>query len=262
MKGLATRIRTAGLILPPVLFILYWGGAALIVLSLLVFMQINREYYSFTPLYSQYRRIGLVLASLLLPAGYLLNGAEGMLVGMLAAMLAMSIGEVITVEYERHHTISLQSFGTQALGLVYPGGLGTLLVIVASTRNPSEIAWLMLGVIAADTGAYFAGSMIGGPLLSPRISPKKTVSGAIAGVALAGVAGSVGAGYLLVDIGPTYGAFLGVLIGLLAVVGDLVESLVKRIYEVKDAGELLPGHGGLLDRVDGLIFALPVLFLI
>lgn len=262
MKGLATRVRTAALILPPVLFILYWGGAALVVLSMLVFLQINREFYAFTPQFSQYRRIGLVLASALLPAGYLLNGGDGMLVGALIAVLAVGIGEVITVEYERHHTISLQSFGTQALGLIYPGGMGTLLVIIASTRNPSEIAWLMLCVIAADTGAYFAGSMIGGPLLSPRISPKKTVSGAIAGVLFAAIIASIGAGYLLVDIGPVYGAFLGLLLGFLAVIGDLVESLVKRIYEVKDAGGLLPGHGGMLDRVDGLIFALPILFLI
>lgn len=262
MKGLGTRVRTALLILPPVLFILYWGGAALVALALLVFFQINREFFSLVPLFSRIRRSVIVFAVSLLPIGFLVWSWEGLLGGALLAILVLVAAEVVTVERETHYNFTLQPLGTQMLGLVYTGGLGTLLVVMASTRNPSEITWLMLGVIAADTGAYFAGSLIGGRKLAPRISPKKTISGLAGGLILAIVAGSVGAQYFLVDIGIVQGGLLGLAVGTLAVLGDLAESLVKRIYEVKDAGSLLPGHGGLLDRVDGLIFALPVLFFI
>jgi phosphatidate cytidylyltransferase len=118
--------------------------------------------------------------------------------------------------------------------------------------------WLLAVVWATDTGALFAGRAIGGPKLAPTISPNKTWAGLFGGIASA----------MLVSLGAAlwYGSSavwpLVIAGGLLAVVaqaGDLLESRVKRYLSVKDSGGMIPGHGGLFDRVDGLLAAAPVL---
>ncbi len=113
-------------------------------------------------------------------------------------------------------------------------------------------------VITTDTGAYFCGKLIGGPKLAPRISPKKTWAGL-----LGGMASSTLIAVLLLPYMPwpetTLGAaFLGIAIALLGQAGDLFESWLKRRSGIKDSGSLLPGHGGLLDRLDGYVLVLPV----
>ncbi|MDP6709585.1 MAG: phosphatidate cytidylyltransferase [Alphaproteobacteria bacterium] len=124
---------------------------------------------------------------------------------------------------------------------------------------------LVLGVFlvvwACDTGAYFAGRAIGGPKLAPRWSPKKTWSGLAGGMISAAVVGVLWAGWT----GAAPLLLLGIAGALLAVVaqlGDLAESAVKRRFDAKDSGHLIPGHGGLLDRVDGLLFAVPAAALV
>jgi len=114
--------------------------------------------------------------------------------------------------------------------------------------------WLLLLVWATDIGAYAAGRLIGGPLLLPVVSPKKTWAGLVGGVVSAGLVG-LGVGLALSLPHP---AWLAVASGVLAVVaqaGDLMESWVKRRWGVKDSSNIIPGHGGLLDRVDGLLAA-------
>jgi phosphatidate cytidylyltransferase len=116
------------------------------------------------------------------------------------------------------------------------------------------LMWLLVVVWAADICAYFAGRLIGGPKLAPRISPKKTWAGLWGAVVGAAAAGLV-MGYW---IGSPRFLVLGVLGGVLAIIeqlGDLFESALKRHYGVKDSGRLIPGHGGVLDRVDGLVAA-------
>lgn len=143
-------------------------------------------------------------------------------------------------------------------------GLSALAFVILRGETASgmlAIMWLFAVVWAADICAYFAGRLIGGPKLAPRLSPKKTWAGlwgAIAGGIIAGLAVALGAGL------PGFLA-LGLLGGLLAVVeqmGDLFESALKRHYGVKDSGRLIPGHGGVLDRVDGLVAAALVLAVI
>lgn len=119
------------------------------------------------------------------------------------------------------------------------------------TTGFERLLFIVICVIAADVGAYFGGSIMGGPKLAPRISPNKTWSGMISGQVLALSLGAiVGA---VVGIGAINGAVLALPVALLSVVGDLFESGVKRRLGVKDTGELMPGHGGLLDRLDGLM---------
>lgn len=115
------------------------------------------------------------------------------------------------------------------------------------------ILWLFLLVWSADTGAYISGRAIGGPKLAPRISPNKTWAGFFGGVSLAGIVSGV-FGYIW------EGAFItlflwGAVIAIASQAGDLIESAAKRHFNVKDSSSLIPGHGGVLDRVDALITA-------
>jgi phosphatidate cytidylyltransferase len=112
------------------------------------------------------------------------------------------------------------------------------------------VFWLMLVTWSTDIFAYFAGRSIGGPKLAPRISPNKTWAGLLGGMAGAAAVGAL-AGWLL-DMEPVF-LFVGAGLGLIAQLGDLYESRLKRRFGVKDSGTLIPGHGGVLDRVDGLL---------
>ena len=143
-----------------------------------------------------------------------------------------------------------------AFGPVY---VGLSCLAILWLRDDSEpglhgVLWLLGVVWAADSGAYAAGRLIGGPKLLPVVSPNKT---------WAGLGGAVGAGagigfalaIWLEARSPALGALAGVLVGIVEQLGDLLESAVKRRFAVKDTSALIPGHGGLLDRVDGLMLA-------
>ena len=128
---------------------------------------------------------------------------------------------------------------------------------------PNGHRWLLVAlaiVWAADTGAYFAGRKFGKHKLAPRVSPNKTIEGLLGGV-LSGVAVGVGAAFWIagapVSQLPAI-ALVALVAVLFSVIGDLFESLLKRHAGVKDSGHLIPGHGGILDRIDGVIAALPV----
>ncbi len=144
-----------------------------------------------------------------------------------------------------------------AYGALYIGWPCVLLVWLR--MSPDGLGWavLLFAVAwAADIMAYVTGSLVRGPRLWPRFSPNKTWSGFLGGLAAGAVAGAVAAAWL--DLGPltaVWGGLLGLIAAGATMAGDLWESALKRRYGVKDAGNLIPGHGGLLDRVDGLMFA-------
>lgn len=120
------------------------------------------------------------------------------------------------------------------------------------------LAWLFAVVWTADIGAYAVGRLVGGAKLAPRVSPNKTWAGLIGGVLLAGAAGGVFAWWLMPGMSLELRIAAALFIGLAAQGGDLAESGLKRRFGVKDTGTLIPGHGGVLDRVDGLVVAAPV----
>jgi phosphatidate cytidylyltransferase len=113
------------------------------------------------------------------------------------------------------------------------------------------LIFLIAIVAAADTGAYFGGSYFKGPKIAPKLSPKKTWSGFISGFIAGSIMGAVCAFFSGFD--PVMGALLAMPVTILSVLGDFLESGLKRRLEVKDTGDLLPGHGGLLDRLDSLL---------
>jgi len=123
-----------------------------------------------------------------------------------------------------------------------------------ATEGFTKLIYVILIVVAADVGAYFGGSYFKGPKLSPKLSPNKTWSGFFSGLTFGALIGG-GVGHII-GLGFPLGFGLAIPIVILSVLGDLLESGLKRRLNVKDAGELLPGHGGLLDRLDSLMMAI------
>jgi len=122
----------------------------------------------------------------------------------------------------------------------------------------SLVLYVLLTVWATDIGAYFAGRRIGGAKLAPTISPGKTWAGLAGGIIAAAIVGGFSTYFSPFPPSFIAGVDMGVVIALLSQLGDLFESWMKRRAGVKDSGTLIPGHGGLLDRIDGLMFTLPL----
>ncbi len=143
-----------------------------------------------------------------------------------------------------------------AAGVYYAGF--PAMALIGIRQDPDygfyAILYLFLVVWSADTGAFFTGRLIGGPKLAPSISPNKTWSGLIGGAVAAGCAGGIFAVWLGRTSVPIL-AGLSVILAIIAQGGDLGESFIKRAFGVKNSSGLIPGHGGVLDRLDGLVFA-------
>jgi phosphatidate cytidylyltransferase len=146
-----------------------------------------------------------------------------------------------------------------ALGIPYLG-LGSVALVwlrLLPDTGRADVIILLLLVWASDIGAYLVGRVVGGPRLAPAISPGKTWSGAIGGLAAVVAAGLI-ASAVLGGISPLRAAGFAALTGCVSQIGDLFESHLKRRFGVKDSGWLIPGHGGLLDRLDAVLFAAPL----
>jgi phosphatidate cytidylyltransferase len=129
-------------------------------------------------------------------------------------------------------------------------------LVLAGTDGPVLLFLLFWIVAAADIGAYFSGKTFGKHKLLPRVSPGKTIEGLVGGVLSAGLAASLGVALLGWTV--PQAVLLGLAVAAVSVVGDLTVSLFKRNAGLKDSGKILPGHGGILDRIDGVIAALPM----
>lgn len=149
----------------------------------------------------------------------------------------------------------LQHLGRTLLGGIY---LGLFLPYWALLfRMPDGRRWVffvLLVIMIGDSVAYFVGNLLGGRKLAPELSPGKTVAGAWGYVAGSVIAGYLSAWFLLPSLGWFEALGLSLLLSIFGQVGDLFESWLKRVFAVKNSGGLLPGHGGLLDRLDSLIF--------
>lgn len=138
---------------------------------------------------------------------------------------------------------------------------GFVVLMLAQPDGEIRVVLFVLLAVANDTGGYIAGVMLGRHPLAPTVSPKKSWEGLAGSIVLATVVGVLGAVYGLGE-SPVLGIALGVMTAVTATVGDLAESLLKRDLELKDMGSLLPGHGGVLDRLDSMIITAPFVYLV
>jgi phosphatidate cytidylyltransferase len=138
---------------------------------------------------------------------------------------------------------------------------GFVMLMLAQPSGDRRVALFVLLVVASDTGGYAAGVLAGRHPLAPSVSPKKSWEGLAGSLALASGVGAVGMSWAF-DVNPLVGVGLGVASVLTATLGDLAESLLKRDLSLKDMGSLLPGHGGVLDRIDSLLLTAPMVYLV
>jgi phosphatidate cytidylyltransferase len=201
----------------------------------------------------------LLGASVLTIVATHLDGYRGLSVGVVVLLL----GSVLRSLAQRDRRDVVGTLGRTTLFGLWLGGLASFAILLRATE--SGAAAVLLVVIAAAAGdvfAYFVGSLAGRHRIAPSVSPNKTWEGLAGGVVAAAIAGAVLVPFAIDGAGVLVGALLGGLVALAAFVGDLAESLIKRDLGVKDLGSVLPGHGGVLDRVDGILFALPTGYLL
>jgi phosphatidate cytidylyltransferase len=232
---LRLRVLSAAVLAPLALGCIWVGGAAFAVLLAAITAGLAYEWLDLcrqrTP-----RAIALFVA---LPVTVLVTAADGarLALGLLAA--ATIAGILVGGGMSRGRPLA---FGFPYLGL---GGVALIWLRQPPVSGGANVIVLLLIVWASDIGAYLTGRAIGGPRLAPAISPGKTWSGAIGGLAAAAATGLVASSALA--NGPISWR----------AVGDLFESQLKRHFGVKDSGHIIPGHGGLLDRLDGVLSAAP-----
>jgi phosphatidate cytidylyltransferase len=196
----------------------------------------------------------LVGATLVLLALTQLLGARGQAIGLTVLVVAALLRSLA----DRSRSDVVGTVSRTVLIGAWLGGLASYALLLRGLEEPIVLLATVLGAAAAgDTGAYLVGSRIGRRAIAPSVSPNKTWEGFLGGVL---ASGALAAAVLPLDGTSSVGrgAVIGVAVGVAGFLGDLVASMVKRDLGLKDLGRLLPGHGGVLDRVDGLLLALPV----
>ncbi len=268
---LRQRLISAAILIPVVVIVLFLGQPWLGLLILVVAGLAAREVF---PLLrgagiASEPLLGIAIALVVAAGGWLLSDAIGetwILVGL--GVIIAAIGAFLRPDPREGFQVWL---GT-VFGAIYIGMLGFLLLIVEhAPRMPAGAplapwlgagqAWLVvcvLGVWAFDSGAYAAGRTWGRRGFMTHISPKKTLEGVIGGVVVATFVTALT--LWAAGANPIGAIALGPLIAIAAQAGDLAESLLKRAAGAKDSGALIPGHGGMLDRVDSIIFAAPIVY--
>lgn len=231
-----------------ILVVLVTAGGMIELLSLLV------------PETKSWVRIVTLATSLLLPLATYWKGVLGLSIATVAVIfVALTIHLLL---YAKEEAI-LQSLGALVFAQLYiPFLLSHVLLLFQVPSGRRWIFFLFFVIFAGDTGAYYAGHRWGRHKLWPAVSPGKTVEGAVGGL-LSSLATALLVGKLLLSLGEsgiTFLLSLGLVIASVGQMGDLMESMIKRVSKVKDASSILPGHGGLLDRLDSLIFAFPLTY--
>jgi phosphatidate cytidylyltransferase len=267
---LRDRVQSAAILVPPLLIALWLGGAWIaLVVAVAVLLGAVEIFRLLTAAgHPSFPALGTVLAVVVALGDSVkeLAGGSGLL---LAALGIVLVGVAAVTRPDPRD--GLAAFITTTFAALYLGLLG--FVIRLSTGGPPvdpgtplgmlgpDRAWvlvLVLVVWAFDTAAYGVGRQLGRHRFMPHISPAKTLEGVAGGAAAAGVVGAV----LVVLLGGSgvAGVGFGLLVGAAAQAGDLAESMLKRAAGAKESGRLIPGHGGMLDRVDSFLFAAPVAY--
>lgn len=186
------------------------------------------------------------------------GGAEALLVAFVLTVGACVVWRAL----DGSGTGAVRDAAAATFGVTYlPFLAGFVALMLAQPDGELRVALFVLLAVANDTGGYIAGVLLGRHPLAPTVSPKKSWEGLVGSLVLASGVGVLGAVYAL-DVDPLVGVILGVLTAVTATIGDLAESLLKRDLELKDMGSLLPGHGGVLDRLDSLLLTAPFVYLV
>jgi phosphatidate cytidylyltransferase len=253
------RVASALVLLPPLVFlILDASPTVFLVLVLMVVGLSLREYLSLL----HHANLPVCphvtwLAALALPITAHLGGTHGLSLTLFLSVVALTLSVMVTASQAAHFFPMLvySVFGVLFIGWT----LSHLILLRLLPAGPWYVLFLCAVVWIGDSAAMYVGKSLGQHKLAPAISPGKTWEGAIGGIIGSVGTAIVSAGFWLPQLRLWQGLVLGLCIALAAPLSDLGESLLKRYVGVKDSGGLIPGHGGMLDRIDSLLFAVPTL---
>lgn len=255
MKRVLTSIVAIPILVYIILFAPVWVCTGIIFLAMLLALH---EYFGLTNPSRAFRVAGAVIAAAacLMPVW-----SEGVIVLWIGPMLILGVCVFSGEEIRKSFRSAVFSF----FGAAYVGGLMGFMIAIRLWSNGylsgAELLLMLFIVIwSGDSFAYFAGKSFGRHKLAPVISPHKTWEGAVAGFLFSIVAAVVCKYTFLQEMNLSDAVALGALIGVIGQIGDLAESIVKRAAEVKDSGGIIPGHGGMLDRIDSLLFGAPAMY--
>jgi phosphatidate cytidylyltransferase len=256
----------SAIIFLPVLFAILWLGSpiwfsAIAAAGVLIGLH---EYYHLASRGGEVQ--GLAAAAATLAAFYF--GRHDLVVAIIAALvIAELLVQLFTRARDEDFTEMLPVAATRVFGVLYVAALGGYIIairLIESQKVPQLAAKLLtlffIVIFAGDTGAYYTGRAIGRRRLAPRVSPGKTVEGAIGGLVGNVIAALIAHFTFFPELKIVHAVPLALVMGVLGITGDLCESMLKRGARAKDAGNLIPGHGGLLDRLDSMLFNAPLLY--
>lgn len=262
VKGLVNSLKInsrylGAVIIAPTLVFIFLGGLPLKIFTLLLSIVGMYEFYKAVKK-SDYRTIDIV-GYFLLICYYIFNNNFNLL--SLLIIFVSFILLLMPIINEKYNFIGVS---LTLLGFIYVGVFFSFIYLVANKTNGNYYVWLIfMGSWVTDTFAYYAGRLFGKTKLCPKISPKKTIEGSIGGLLgstlVCGIFGIVISNYI--SVFPIYHFFIiGALCGIFSQFGDLVASSIKRFVDIKDYGNLIPGHGGILDRFDSILFSGIIVF--
>jgi phosphatidate cytidylyltransferase len=254
-----TRILSALVLLPTVLGLIWWfPPVGTLGLCLVVLLLACHEYESLAG------RAGLQpmpwLPTAVTVASFLLvaTGTAPLLPMLLAPAL---VGTVMVVRGDPKQE-SLAEAAAAVFPVLYLAVPVATVVLIRAEFGPGALVALIGTQVASDTAQYYTGRLLGRTPLAPSVSPKKTWEGALGGLDVAAAILPVFGAWWMAGIPPLVLAAFGAGLAVVGILGDLFESLIKRSVHVKDASSLIPGHGGMLDRIDALIFTTPVYYVV
>ena len=258
--NLVLRLLTAGVALPLIFAVIWFGGPVLSIAVTAIIVTAIIEFYALLSMrwWSPGALVGLALTALLLAVPIFRSGE------VIEPMFAIASGvlclAMLSLKRERRVSFfdPIMWGGVGAYVIAWP--LTHFIVLRDLSEGRYWVFYVLVTVFAADTGAYFIGKAFGRRKLAPRISPNKTMEGAGGGIAAAVLLGTLA--HNLMDLpGALHQiAALSCITALVSMVGDLTESYLKRRVGAKESGRLLPGHGGILDRLDSVVFTLPLVY--
>lgn len=253
---LGRRILSASVLIPVVGGAVYLGGPWLAMVVGGAALVAGYEFYGLLRRrsYAPSTWSGLLLIALLLLGAY--QPQWPVIRPAVAGVLMLTLGWQL---FQAHSPTPMADWALTLSGGMYLGWLmGHFLLLRAASGGLRWLALALLSTWICDSGAYFIGLWLGRHKLWPRISPKKTwegaVGGGISGVVLTALVAS------LLGLGWPHGVLIGALVAIVAPFGDLAVSMLKREVGAKDSSHLIPGHGGMLDRIDSLLFTVPVVY--
>jgi phosphatidate cytidylyltransferase len=252
-KNFARRAASASVLAPAAILAAYLGGWVFVAACAIVAGLVLWEWTHLVARGVDWRILAPGLAALLIAALLTREGEPGAAIGAITIGVLFAGGAVAV---RPHADRTAHSALWAATGVVYAGiaFIGPAVLRSDPEKGFAALVFLFATVWATDIFAYLVGRSVGGPPLWRQLSPKKTWAGAVGGLAGGVAAGSLVA-YASAGTNPIVAGFLALVLSISAQGGDLFESSVKRRFGAKDAGALIPGHGGMMDRVDGFIVA-------